>query len=312
MLAAHDRGELISLRTSGTTGGPRAVVRTTSSWFDSFDRVADLAGLDARSRVWVPGPAQSTMNLFALVHARALGAEPASGPAGATHAVLTPAALDRALAAGTPVGGLHLVVAGDRLGRGLHDRALGAGASRVSHYYGAAELSFVAWGRHAEDLRPFPGVDVDTDDGRIWVRSDLLFLRYDGPAGPLARREDGFVTVGDRGRLHGARLRVFGRGTDAVVTAGATVLVADVETALEEATGSRPVVLGLPHSQLGQVLCAVVPSAELVEPLRAAAREVLDRAGRPRRWAVVASPPLTDAGKVDRAALRDVVMRSSP
>lgn len=309
MLAAHERGDLVSLRTSGTTSGPRAVVRTTSSWFDSFPHVTDLMSLGARSRLWVPGPPTSTMNLFAAVHAAVVGAEVVDSPGGATHAVLTPAVLGRALGADTSVAGMHLVVAGDRLGVGLHDAALAAGAARVSHYYGAAELSFVAWGPHADDLRPFPGVEVDCSEGVVWVRSPCLFLRYDGPDGPLVRRRDGFATVGDRGHLEAGRVRVLGRGTDTVVTAGATVLVADVETALETATGTRPVVLGLPHPDLGEVVCAVVPSGEVLPALRAAAREVLDPAQRPRRWSVVPAPPMSAAGKVDRAALREVLLR---
>ncbi len=309
VLAAHERGDLLALRTSGTSGGPRAVVRTASSWFGSFPHVTDLMGLATGSRVWLPGPLGATMNLFAAVHATSVGAEVVDRPGHATHAVLTPAVLARALSSAMPVRGLHLVVAGDRLGRDLHEAALRAGAERVSHYYGAAELSFVAWGPHADGLRPFPEVEVDCADGRVWARSPFLFVRYDGPDGPLVRRGDGFVTVGDRGRLEDGHLRVLGRGTDTVVTAGATVLVADVEAALEAATGTRPVVVGLPHPDLGQVLCAVVPGDDAVPSLRDAARAVLDPAQRPRRWAVMAAPPLSAAGKVDRQALRELLLR---
>ena len=48
VLDAHDRGEPIALRTSGTTSEPRAVVRTTRSWVDSFPHVSELTGIDAR------------------------------------------------------------------------------------------------------------------------------------------------------------------------------------------------------------------------------------------------------------------------
>lgn len=66
-----------------------------------------------------------------------------SAAVGATHACLTPAGLLRALDDRVDVAGMHLVVAGDRLPQTLAGRAAAAGA-RVSHYYGAAELSFVA------------------------------------------------------------------------------------------------------------------------------------------------------------------------
>lgn len=303
VLDAHRSGDLVSLRTSGTSGQARSVVRTTHSWFDSFAHVTRLLEMDATSRVWVPGPLSATMNLFAAVHAADLGAEVVAAPTDATHAVLTPAALSRAVALGTDLEGTHVLVAGDRLAVSLRDGALDHGAARVSHYYGAAELSFVAWGSHADDLRPFPGVEVECRDGVVWVRSPYVCLRYDGPDGPLTRTADGFATVGDRGRLEDGYLRVLGRGDDAVVTAGATVLVADVESALEAATGHRVAVVGLPHPDLGEVLCGVVTDAAVVPALRSAARNLLDPAQRPRRWFDLPELPLTSAGKLDRAGL---------
>lgn len=300
---AHRSDDLVSLRTSGTSGQARSVVRTTHSWFVSFGHVTCLLEMDPSSRVWVPGPLSATMNLFAAVHAADLGAEVVASPTGATHAVLTPAVLSRAVAHGTDLGGTHVLVAGDRLGVSLRDEALAQGAARVSHYYGAAELSFVAWGSHADDLRPFPGVEVECRDGVVWVRSPYVCLRYDGPDGPLTRGADGFATVGDRGRLEDGRLCVLGRGDDAVVTAGATVLVADVESSLEAATGHRVAVVGLPHPDLGEVLCGVVTDAAAVPALRVAARDLLDPAQRPRRWFDLPELPLTTAGKLDRAGL---------
>ena len=126
---------------------------------------------------------------------------------------------------------MHVPVAGDRLAVGLHDQAAAAGA-RISHYYGAASLSFVAWGSHEDDLHPFPEVDVVDREGVLWVRSPYLADGYEGePGGPL-RDPDGYATVGDRGHVAGGLVRVLGRGTDAVTTSGVTVLVADVEHAL--------------------------------------------------------------------------------
>lgn len=310
-LDAHEHRELVSLHTSGTGGRQRSVVRTTDSWVDSFDHVTHLLGLDSRSRVWVPGPLEATMNLFSAVHAAHVGASVQRTPDGATHATLTPAALTRSLAHGTEVTGMHVLVAGDRLGQTARDAALDRGVARVSHYYGAAELSFVAWGSHAGDLRPFPGVAVQSRDGLLWVRSPYLCRGYDGPDGPLSRGTDGFVTVGDRGVIEDGLVRVHGRGTDTVTTAGATVLVADVEQALEHATGHRVVVLGVPHPDLGQVLCAALVDPTALEAVRDAARDVLEPAHRPRRWVAVEELPLTPAGKVDRDRLAALVASSS-
>jgi acyl-CoA synthetase (AMP-forming)/AMP-acid ligase II len=245
------------------------------------------------------------MNLFAAVHAAVLGARLA-GLEQATHAHLTPLGLLRLLGDDGQrrrLDGVHVLVAGDRLSPALHDRAAEAGA-RVSHYYGAAELSFVAWGGHGADLRPFPGVEVAARDGALWVRSAFVCAGYLGAPGPLARDAGGWATVGDRGGVSGGVVTVHGRGDEAVTTGGATVWVADVEQSLREAASGEVVVLGVPHTQLGQVLAAVLTEAADLAPARRASRAGLAPSHRPRLWFRVPRLPMTEAGKVDRAALR--------
>jgi long-chain acyl-CoA synthetase len=302
VLRAHDRGHLIALRTSGTTSHPRRVVRTTASWVESFPHVSGLAEVDAASRVWIPGPLTATANLFAAVHARYVGAAVVGSLDQATHAHLTPATLLAVLSAGKDLRGRSVVVAGDRLPAAVARRAAAAGG-RVSSYYGAAELSFVAWGAHEDDLHPFPGVEVDVRHGCIWVRSPYLGLGYDGADGPFCRADDGFATVGDQGSLHGDVLTVRGRGTEAVVTGGVTVQVAEVEQVLRRATGEDVLVVGVPHPRLGALLAAVLPHPAALGAVRAAARAELSPAHRPRRWFHSQDLPVTAAGKIDRRAL---------
>lgn len=308
---AHRDGVPVALSTSGTSGSPRSVVRTTESWFGSFGHVSSLLEVNEHAHVVVPGPLTATMNLFSAVHARWAGARLTLGElpvpvAPATHLVLTPAALARAVSAGTDLGGVHVLVAGDRLPPALRVRALESGATRVSHYYGAAELSFVAWGGHADDLWPFPGTEVERRGEEIWVRSPYLFAGYAGGPGPARWDADGFVTVGDRGRLVDGRLLLRGRGTGTVVTGGATVHTAEVEDVLREALGRDVLVVGVPHPDLGEVLCGVLTSdaddADLTE-LRRAGDRLLAASHRPRRWFVVPAPPLTVASKLDRGRL---------
>ncbi len=297
----------LALPTSGTSGVARTVVRTARSWIESFPAVTVLTGLTANSRVWLPGPITATMNLFAAVHADWEGATLVDSWADATHVHLTPARLDTLLAAEIDLSERMIIVAGDALDAGLRRRTEAAGA-RVAHYYGAAELSFVAWGPDRDGLRAFPGVEIDVRDGEVWVRSPYLASGYEGGVGgPLRRDETGFATVGDRGSFaadeHEAagRLVVYGR-PDSVTTGGATILLADVEAALR-APGLRGkvVVIGLPHPRLGQIVAAVLTDAADREPTRAAAAEL--GAGRPRRWFVRATLPMTAVGKVDRASL---------
>jgi long-chain acyl-CoA synthetase len=303
---AHRRGLRLVLRTSGTTDRPRRVVRTTASWACSFVAYSQFAEIDGTARLWVPGPRSSTMNLFALVHAHAVGATVVGSVDEATHACLTPTALARLVADGVSRAGLRVVVAGDRLPTPLRERAVALGL-RIRHYYGASELSFVACGEGIESLRPFPGAEIEIRSGVIWVRSPYLATGYNGGEGPLVVGPDGFATVGDTGALRDGVLVLAGR-PDVVVTGGATVLLQDVEGVLQDVAASGVAVVGVPHDYLGSVIACVVEDPNDLPALRRAAAGRLSAAQRPRLWCGLASLPVSVAGKLDRSELRRLVV----
>jgi len=310
---AHDDGLLLSLATSGTTAHPRRVLRTTDSWTRSFGHVTDLTGLDDTSRVWVPGPISATMNLFARVHADAVGATLVEDSTAATHAHLTPLALDRALRDELLRDETVVIVAGDRLPDPVLERARAAGLT-VHQYYGAAELSFVAWAQDGRTLLPFPQVDVFIVDDVIWATSPYLCKGYDGPDqdGSLRWNDDGAATVGDLGALDNGVLTVRGRGGDAVTVAGVTVLVADVEDALSSHAAGRVQVTGLADERLGAALVAAVTDPLDFDRLRDVAHRLLTPAQRPSRWYVVDELPVTAAGKPDRVRLQEMLAALPP
>lgn len=298
---AERRGRSIALPTSGTSGRPRTIVRSTDSWTRSFPALSELTGTTEDSRVWVPGPMTATMNLCAAVHSRWAGARLVDDLADATHTHLTPTALRHLLASGADLTGRHVVVAGDRIDAATRDRVHAAGG-RLSHYYGAAELSFVAWGEHADALRPFPGVEVQARDGELWVRSPFVSEGYLEPDLEL-RTDDGWATVGDRGEVADGLVHVHGR-EGGITTAGATVNVADIERVLRPLAAGDLVVVGLPHPDLGEIVAAAVTDAGDVHRLPALARERLTPAERPRRWLHLDTLPTTGNDKVDRRAVR--------
>jgi long-chain acyl-CoA synthetase len=296
-------GQTIRIATSGTSGRPRWVVRTAASWVDSFPVVADLCTLSRSSQAWVPGPVEASMNAYAICLADHVGAGVVSDAAQASHVFCTPAALGRLLE--RALDPLTVVVAGDRLAPALADRAEAAGHT-VHHYYGAAQLSFVGWGRDAESLRLFPEVRAVARDGVLWVSSPWLCLREEGMAPVLrtdVREGEVWMSVGDRGRLdEDGRVVITGR-PDAVVTGGATVVLADVEAALRPYASGEVVVVGRPHPRLGAVLVAFCTEAADLESLPAVARRQLPTDHRPRAWSRVAELPRTAAGKLDRPRL---------
>ncbi|GAA4530051.1 ANL family adenylate-forming protein [Nonomuraea ferruginea] len=315
---------------SGSTGRPRAVVRTRESWTGSFGPVSEITGIGADDVVLVPGPLTSSLYGFAAVHALAVGATvlapgrwaPGSLPelarrATAVHVVphLLPRLLD-ALPEDAPL--RVVVVGGAALPPEVRERA---GDVRVVAYYGATELSFVAVDADGGGLRPFPGVEIEVRPplGEVWARSPWLAEGYlGGVAGPL-KAEDKWMSVGDLADPYtpGEPLRLRGRGDGAIQTGGATVVPEDVEEVLRRAPGvGDVVVVGSPHPELGAVVTAVVEAGAGPLPSRTTlekvARDGLAAAQRPRRWYAITDLPRTPTGKPARAQVAARLTTTDP
>ena len=102
---------------------------------------------------------------------------------------------------------VHVTVAGEALPGALRDRAEAAGA-RVSHYYGAAELSFVAWGAQRRCCGRSPASRWRSATARSGRGRRTSPRATRGDAGGALRTDgDGFATVGDRGRWDAAPVR---------------------------------------------------------------------------------------------------------
>jgi long-chain acyl-CoA synthetase len=312
---------------SGSTGRPRAVVRTRASWTASFPYLNELAGIGPDDVVLVPGPLFSSLYGFAAVHALATGATavvPGHWSDGSLAAQLQRATVVHLVPHQLPAVLQVLAEFGGRLRTAVvgaaalppESRALAVDAGvRVVSYYGATELSFVAVDADGTGLRPFPGVEIEVRVapgqmlGEVWVRSPWLSKGYLADAsGPLRTDGDGWMTVGDVADPYqqGEALRLRGRGGGAIQIGGATVVPEDVEKVLRRAPGVGDiVVVGSPHPHLGAVVTAIVEPEGASPPsravLEAVARGGLDAAQRPRRWYAVESLPRTPAGKPERA-----------
>ncbi|MCD5346762.1 AMP-binding protein [Agromyces sp. S2-1-8] len=326
----------IALRTSGSSGtAPTVVARTEASWLESAAPLAQLAGIEAGDRVAVTGPLHVSMHLYAALHALWAGAVVGDSVRDATVVHATPTRLARLLDGGLDA--RAAVVAGAALPERVRHTA--RARLRLTEYYGAAELSFVAAG-HGEGLVAFPGAEIELREaagGReLWVRSP--YLAIDAVGGMLRRDAAGFATVGDLAELGAdGTLTILGRGDAAITTAGATVIAERIEGVLAGLPGVAAVaVVGEPNELLGERVVAIVELDELDEldervratdrdafggddeaadprdatdlrdEIVAEARARLEVAELPRRW-FFAPLPRTDSGKVARGALRSAL-----
>ncbi len=322
-------GVAVVVRTSGSTGDPRAVLLSASALRASA--AATGARLSGPGRWLLALPVHHVAGLQVLVRSVLAGTAPVAMPSGAFRAPafvaaaaelagsgprytsLVPTQLVRLLddpAATTALTAFDAVLLGgaatapDVLGRA---RAAGV---RVVTTYGMSETC----GGCVYDGRPLDGVSVRLDaEGRILLAGPVL---ADGYLGRPDLDADAFVQVDgvrylrttDLGAWSGGVLTVLGRADDVLVTGGVKVPPGPVELVLAGLPGVGEVcVVGIPDEEWGQLVVAVVvPRSGVAPPTLADARAaVTDRLGAthaPRNLVVADSLPLRGPGKIDRRA----------
>lgn len=340
---ADDAGFLV-LFSSGTTGTPKAFLKTRAHYRANLAVSRERLGALPGVATFAPGPLSYSLTLYALFEALATGGRihlaerlddlwltSRVADEGATRLVTVPSALHPLVDAARRTPGrfdrLDLIVTG---GAALTEatRARVAEAlprTELVGYYGAGELGFIGENRTADgaSVRLFRHVDAVVRDetgralgsgelGTLWVRSASCSDRYlSAPAGTALRDADGWASVGDQGRLHERRFSFAGRSGDVVASGGHKVALAEVEGAFDGMPGlGAACAIALPDARLGAVVGLVVEGDAPAKRMlleRAAAR--LPRASVPRRWFSVGRLPRTAGGKIRRDVVAALVER---
>ena len=171
------------------------------------------------------------------------------------------------------------------------------------------------------DHTPLPIGEV----GEIAFSRQVFPVQYWGESGQLSpsAKEAGDVKgdvwyySGDRGHLDNeGRLYILGRLKHQINRGGMKVDPAEVEGALLLCPNvSDAAVIGMPHSVLGEIVCAcVVPAPDeaiSLERLRAGLKDVLAPFKLPEQLRVLEYIPRTPVGKVDLEKLRSQVMSAT-
>lgn len=147
--------------------------------------------------------------------------------------------------------------------------------------------------------------------GEIYLRAPMNDqYRYIGGAKQLPRTADGFATAGDIGYLDAdGYLFIADRRTDMIVTGGANVFPAEVESALiEHPQIADVVVIGISDTQWGRRVHAVVQATEISAPptehdVILFAKGKLAGYKVPKSVEFVEEIPRTAATKVNRSAM---------
>jgi len=163
------------------------------------------------------------------------------------------------------------------------------GGRGVVHGYGMTEVPMIAQGSPHDtdeqlantDGKPIVGAEVRIvrldgslapagEEGEIRVRGPMVCRGYTDPTLTAeAFDDDGFFRTGDLGRLRAdGHLQITGRLKDVIVRKGENVSAKEIEDVLYTHPKVEDVaVVGLPDSERGERVCAVVQLTEGVEPL---------------------------------------------
>ncbi|WP_371345105.1 AMP-binding protein [Ancylobacter sp. IITR112] len=325
--------------TSGSTGLPKGYRRAHRSWIDSFKVSEEAFGLGEQDVVLAPGGLAASLHLYGVVHALHIGATAVMlrqfhprralrliARQGVTALYATPTQLQMLVdaGAGESFPTVRLIMISGAKWRAQTRAAVEAlfPQAGLAEFYGASETSFITLARPREAVPPgsvgraAPGVALRIRDasgrdlpageaGTIWVASAMLFDGYACGHAPETRREAGFLTIGDHGRLDAdGFLYLHGREKRMLVTSGLNVYPEEVESVLAGLPGiEEAAVFGLPDLLRGVELVAVLRGRFDEPALRAACRALLPAAKIPRRFLALAEWPRTSGGKADLRAL---------
>lgn len=193
----------------------------------------------------------------------------------------------------------------------LVDRARAAGIT-VIRTYGMSETC----GGCIYDGVPLPGalVRIESDTGgRILLGGAMIAHGYRNKPDHPAFAEPGWFRTDDAGRFHDGVLTVTGRLDGAIVVAGGLLVIPEVVEAVlaDNPTVAEVVVVGVPDTERGQQVAAVVVPAPGAKPTLAGLQDhvtaELGATAAPRHLTLVSEIPMTGPGKPDRNRLREYV-----
>jgi long-chain acyl-CoA synthetase len=326
--------------TSGTTGEPKAFIRSHDSWLSSFDCTRYDFHINENDQVLIPG---------ALIHSHFLYGVISTLSIGGTVILLekfSPSLVLDFLTA-EPITVMYLVPTmistlvneNRRIEKPI--KILASGAKWEDHskqqmrslfprlnmyeFYGASELSFVTFLRDEEGNlkpqsvgKPCHNVEIQIrvgpsqlalpyETGKIFVKSNMVFIGYLDSKTVID--ENGWMTVDDIGYLdEDGFLYISGREKNMILYGGINIFPEEVEKVLAEHPDVEEVaVIGIPDPHWGELVCAVIKGKPEKLELQRLCRNRLSSYKVPRKWVFIDEMPHTTSGKIARAQLKSLL-----
>ncbi|USK60077.1 AMP-binding protein [Peribacillus asahii] len=329
--------------TSGSTGEPKAFIRSHQSWIASFECNLYDFHIDANDHVLIPG---------ALIHSHFLYGAISTLYLGGTVYVLEKFSVPQTLSIleAEPISVVYFVPTmieallreEEVIERPV--KIISSGAKwevdskrripevfrdvSMYEFYGASELSFVTFLSHTENQlkpnsvgKPFHNVEIqirtsngdvaETNEiGKIHIRSEMVFIGYLHPQNRTIRSihdAEGWVTVDDMGYIdEEGYLYIAGREKNMILYGGINIFPEEVEAVLSQHRDVEYVaVVGMADSYWGQMVAAVIVGTAPKLELKRLCKQHLAAYKVPRKWFFIEEMPLTVSGKIARAQVQE-------
>ncbi|MGJ8626131.1 MAG: AMP-binding protein [Sulfitobacter sp.] len=330
-------GQFLTL-TGGSSGQPKLIRRTQASWINSFVVNAKKFTLTTDDSVAVLGKLNHSLALYGVLEAVHLGmnahaldemrpatqcATLAERQISVIYATPTQLRLLAQTARGTPLPAVRLILCGG----GTLDISTKTAAqtlcpnAAIHVFYGAAETSFITLAdANTPDGsvgRAYPGVTLQVRDangapapqlGEVWVKSPYVFEGYLSGRSANTQQKDGFVTVGEIGRLDAnGNLWLMGRKGRMVTIADQNIFPEDIETLITNSLqADLCAVIPVPDATRGHRLVAVMqgqPDAAVAQAVKDVCRIKFGALRTPTKVLFHPDLPLLSSGKIDLVAL---------
>lgn len=334
----------IAILSSGTTGKPKTIVNTASSFVYNGLQFGKSLGMGRGEPVYMPVPVYHVFGIVGLFGTLLAGAISVSSPKYSPELALELIAQSRAtIHLGVPTMFVRELDLATHMECDLSSLRCGlvAGAGcppmvieeferrwgcRIQQSYGmsetAATLTLTPLDMPVEERVKTSGcaiegvrLAIDPDTGEILVKTPAYMLGIEREDGTLDENlgEDGWYHTGDVGSLdENGMLSVIGRMKEMIIRGGINIFPAEIEALYAESPQvAECCLVSYPDIELGErtCLCVVPEHGQHIDAmeLREWGRGRLEKFKIPDAIVEVGSLPTLPSGKLDRGGLEDSV-----
>jgi long-chain acyl-CoA synthetase len=333
--------------TSGSTGDPKAFIRSHESWVASFDCNRFDFHIDEKDHVLIPGSLIHSHFLYGAISTLFLGGtvyllEKFSTiqslsciqlqPISVIYVV--PTMLEAFLKENCLIKKqLKIISSGAKWEEHTKQRIREMFCNSLMYeFYGASELSFVTVISDVEANqkpgsvgKPCHNVAIQirksnkelakaNEIGKIHVRSNMIFSGYiknENRSIQCIQDEAGWITVDDMGYVdEDGFLFIVGREKNMILYGGINIFAEEIETVLSSHPDVQAAaVVGVNDPYWGQIVSAVIQGNATKMELRKLCKMKLAPYKIPRNWHFMNEIPLTTSGKIARPKIQEMLER---